>query len=157
MPLTVLSGNSKPSKSIDVTARTLKKCHGPVITYLLVQLDKGRLVQLVQIGALVVGVLHVAEALAQVSLLWQEDLLDLSGQGVQGNLNVLGVADLLELHMGNLLVVHDSWVVRRHVSWQFGEISGHFLFDSMFFNAAAISEFQAMKSALREKEREIKL
>jgi len=66
-----------------------------VFTYLFVEFDEGGLEKLIQLRALVVGVLHVTETLAQVGFLWQEDLLDLTWKGVEWHLDVLSVSDLL--------------------------------------------------------------
>ena len=64
-------------------------------TYLFVKLNEGWLKQLANISVLMVGILHVTQTLAQVSLIGQEDLLDLAWQGVQWHLNILGVSDFL--------------------------------------------------------------
>jgi hypothetical protein len=71
------------------------------------------------------GVLHVTQALAHVSLLGEEALLDGSWESVQGNNDVLGVADLLELDVGDLLVVDVCGVVCGNVTWEFGEVGSH--------------------------------
>lgn len=42
-----------------------------------------------------VGVLHVTQTLAQIMLLWKEDLLDLARKGVQWHVNILCVPDFL--------------------------------------------------------------
>ena len=99
---------------------------GERVTYLLVKLDEGGLEELVEVGALVVGVLHVAEALAEVGLFGQEDLLDLARQRVQRHLDILCISDFLELNVGDFLVVHQGRVVSGHEAWQFREIGSHF-------------------------------
>ena len=70
-------------------------CGGIAFTYLFVKLDEGGLKELIQLRPLVIWVLHVAQALAHVGLVWQENLLHLPREGVQRNFYVLGVSDLL--------------------------------------------------------------
>jgi hypothetical protein len=77
------------------------------------------------------GVLHVRKTFAQVSFLWHELSLHLSWKSVERNSNILGVSDLLELNVGDFLVVHDCGIVGWHIAWEFGEIGSHFIFRKM--------------------------
>ena len=42
--------------------------------------------------------------------------------GVEGHGLVLGIPDFIEVHMRNLLVLDDGWVVRGGVPRQLGEV-----------------------------------
>ena len=64
-------------------------------TYLFVKFDECGLEELVQSLALVIWVLHMAQGLAQVGLVGQENLLHLSWECVEWHLYVLSVSDLL--------------------------------------------------------------
>lgn len=73
-----------------------------------------------------VGVLHVTQTLAHIMFVGQKDLLHLSWKGVEGDVNILGVSDFLELDVRNFLVINHSWIVSWDVPWQFGEVGSHF-------------------------------
>ena len=79
---------------------------------------------------MVVGVLHVTQALAHVSLLWQEVLLQWSRQSVKWYNHVSSISNLLKLDVRDFLVVDQGWVVGWNVSWKFWEIGCHCFIDS---------------------------
>ena len=98
-------------------------------TYLFVKFDEGWLVKLLNVIAHVVGILHVTNAFAHISFIWQEVLLQLSWQGMEWYNDVSSISYLLELDMRYFLVVHHCWVMGGHVSGKFWEVGCHILFN----------------------------
>jgi len=90
---------------------------------LLVELDVGGLeLRLDVAGACVVGVLHVRDRHALGSLRGCKVALGRSGHSVQRHRLVLRVSDLVQMNVGDLLVLNECRVVRRRVAWQLGEV-----------------------------------
>lgn len=90
---------------------------------LLVELDVGGLeLRLDVAGACVVGVLDVRDRHALGSFRGCKVALGRSGHSVQRHRLVLRVSDLLQMNVGDLLVLNDCRVVRRRVAWQLGEV-----------------------------------
>ena len=97
-------------------------------TYLFVKLHEGWLKEFLDVLLLfahVVWILNVTQAFVHNTLLWQEVSFDLSGQSMEWHHYVLGIADLLELDMGNLFVVHIGWVMCWYITGQFWEVRSH--------------------------------
>ena len=94
-------------------------------TYLFVELGISRLEQLSDVGALMVGVLDVAETLAHLGLLRQELLFDGARKSISGHDLILGISNLLKFHVRNLLVVNKSRVMGGHKAWEFREVRCH--------------------------------
>jgi hypothetical protein len=90
--------------------------------YLLVKLGIGGLVQLVDVGSLVVRVLHLAETLAHVSLLGQELLCDGARKSMKVHNLVLSISNCFKFDVRDLFVVYEGRVVGRHVAWEFWEV-----------------------------------
>ena len=92
-------------------------------TYLLVELDEGGLKLLLDVTLaevvreLVVGVGH-----ALGCFLGSIVCLGRGRDCVQWHRLVLRVSDLLQMNVGDLLVLNDCRVVRRRVAWQLGEV-----------------------------------
>ena len=109
-----MKGDVKPSRSPPQDGN---------VTYLLVELDVGGLeLRLDVAGACVVGVLHVRDRHALGSLRGCKVALGRSGHSVQRHRLVLRVSDLVQMNVGDLLVLNDCRVVRRRVAWQLGEV-----------------------------------
>ena len=120
---------------------TLTKCHeifgtsGPNMnpgklqkdncTYLFVELGKSGLKQLSDVGALMVGVLNMAQTLAHLGLLRQELLFDGARKSMKRHNLVLGISNCLKFHVRNLLVVNNSRVMGGHKAWEFREVRCH--------------------------------
>ena len=93
------------------------------VTYLLIELHKGWLELLLDILTTeMVRELVVGERHALGSFLGSSCQLSWVGDHVERCRLVLGVSDLVKMDMRNLLVLNQSWVVRRRVAWQLGEI-----------------------------------
>ena len=109
-----MKGDVKPSRSPPQDGN---------VTYLLVELDVGGLeLRLDVAGACVVGELHVRDRHALGSLRGCKVALGRSGHSVQRHRLVLRVSDLVQMNVGDLLVLNDCRVVRRRVAWQLGEV-----------------------------------
>lgn len=94
-------------------------------TYLFVELGKSGLEQLSNVGALVVGVLHLTETLAEFGLVGQELLFDGARKSVKRDNLVLRISNMFKFHMRDLLVVNKSRVVGGHKAWEFREVRCH--------------------------------
>jgi len=96
-------------------------------TYLLVEHHIGGLKLLVDVLAEVVGELDVRDRLGRIGFRLSEFCSWGSRYSVQRHGLVLVVADLLKVHMRDLLGVEVcvERIVSRHVTGQFGEVRGH--------------------------------
>ena len=97
-----------------------------MVTYLLVEFDESGLELLFDLAAGVVDEGGLGVGLALLGLLGVEvSGVGGLGHGVERHLNVLPVADLLQLNVGHFLVAHYGGVVGDDVSGEFGEIRSH--------------------------------
>ena len=94
-------------------------------TYLFVELGKSGLEQLSNVGALMVGVLHLAQTLTKFSLVGQELLFDGAGKSMKRHNLILRVSNMFKFHVRNLLVVNKSRVMGGHKAWEFREVRCH--------------------------------
>ena len=94
-------------------------------TYLFVELGKSGLEQLSNVGALVVGVLHLAQTLAEFGLVGQELLFDSARKSMKRDNLVLRISNMFKFHVRDLLVVNKSRVVGGHKAWEFREVRCH--------------------------------
>ena len=81
-----------------------------------------------EIGPGVVNILGLGQRVAGLRLL-RSKVLRAGGLGhcVQGHFDVVAVAVLVELYVGDLLVAHNGGVVRGHVAREFREVRRHIL------------------------------
>ena len=97
-----------------------------MVTYLLVEFDESGLELLFDLAAGVVDEGGLGVGLALLGLLSIEVVgVRGLGHGVERHLDVLPVADLLQLNVGHFLVAHYGGVVGDDVSGEFGEIRSH--------------------------------
>lgn len=93
-----------------------------VDTYLFIKFDEGGFVEFLRVLANVAYILSMTETLVSLGLFVHEVPFDCSGKRVQWNLDIFGISDLLELNVGDFLVIHDCGIVGWHVAWKFGEV-----------------------------------
>lgn len=96
--------------------------------YLFVQLDESGFELLIQVATEVVGVLSVRQRHAGLVLFGSEVSLGWGlGHCVQGDLHVVSISVLVELHVRDLLVVNQSGVVGGHITRKLREVRRHCL------------------------------